>query len=271
MRFLSFLFIFALPLFSAPPAKDSCYECHLKLRGKLKAPSNLWANDVHGQNGMTCAICHKGDATVDELVGSKTKEFISTFARKDIAKLCGGCHADAARMSKASVKLPVDQLAQFQASVHGKRFDQGDEASATCTDCHSVHNIRRASDPLSPVAANRQPDSCGRCHSNPAIMEGRKLPVSQVADYRQGAHWKQLPGGDGQAVASCTSCHGDHNMAPAKTLLTAATCQSCHGAEADVFKSAAHSKLKPAERSRGCVGCHGNHAVKRLPASGPGA
>jgi DnaJ-class molecular chaperone len=271
MRFLFFLFLFILPLFSSPAAKDSCYECHLKLRGKLRAPSNLWANDVHGQNGMTCAICHKGDATVDELVGSKTKEFISTFARKDIAKLCAGCHGDAARMSQASAKLPVDQLAQFQASVHGKRFDLGDDASATCIDCHSVHNIRRAADPLSPVAPLRQPDTCGRCHSDPAIMEGRKLPVDQVANYRQGAHWKQLPGGDNLALASCTSCHGDHNMAPAKTLLTSATCQSCHGAEAEVFGNAAHSKLKPAQRSRGCVGCHGNHAVKRLPAAGPGA
>ena len=257
MRFLSFLVLFCLPLCPAPAVKDSCYECHLKLRGKLKAPSNLWANDVHGQNGMTCAICHKGDATVDELVGSKTKEFIGTFARKDIAKLCGGCHGDAARMS--------------QASVHGKRVDLGDEASATCTDCHSVHDIRRAADPLSPVAPLRQPDTCGRCHSNPAIMEGRKLPVDQVANYRQGAHWKQLTGGENLAAASCTSCHGDHNMAPAKTLLTSATCQSCHGAEEEVFRNAAHAKLQAAERSRGCVGCHGNHAVKKLPAAGPGA
>jgi DnaJ-class molecular chaperone len=271
MRFCVFLAFISLPLYPAPAVKDSCYECHLKLRGKLKSPSSLWANDVHRQNGMTCSICHKGDATVDDLVGSKTKEFIGTFPRQDIAKLCGGCHGDAERMNKASAKLPAGQPTQFQASVHGRRFALGDEASATCIDCHGVHNIRRAADPLSPVAPLRQPDTCGRCHSNPAIMESRKLPVNQVANYRQGAHWKQLSGGGNVAAASCTSCHGDHNMAPAKTLLTSATCQPCHGAGEEVFRNAAHARLETAERSRGCVACHGSHAIRRAPAGGPGA
>jgi Zn finger protein HypA/HybF involved in hydrogenase expression len=270
MRFFSIVVLFALPVFSAPAAKDSCNECHLKLRGKLKAASGLWENDVHGQNGMTCAICHKGDATVDDLAGSKTPDFIGMIPRHDIAKLCGDCHADAQRIHQANAKLPVDQLAKYQASVHAKRFAIGDEAAATCTDCHGTHDVRRISDPLSRVAPLLQPDTCGRCHSDPAVMEGRKLPVNQVEEYRQGAHWTRLSVRGDPKSARCTSCHSNHNIAPAKTLLTPATCQPCHGTEAEVFGNRAHSRLEDSERSRGCVACHGDHANRRRAGGGRG-
>jgi hypothetical protein len=270
MRHIFVLILFALSLLPAFAAKDTCYECHLRLRGKLKAPTLLWANDVHRQEGMACIICHKGDASIDDLKLSKTSEFIGTFYRQDIARLCGDCHSDAERIHKVNAKLPLDQLAQYRSGAHGKRLASGDEAAATCIDCHSVHDIRKVSDPLAPVATTRQPDTCGRCHSNPEIMASRNLPVNQAENYRLGGHWMQFTMRSNAKVARCTSCHGDHEVAPAKTRLADTTCQPCHGSPEEVYQDRAHSRIEYSERSRGCVGCHGNHSVRRRPGGGRG-
>ena len=267
MRTSLAVIVITLTLGSIPAsaAKDTCYECHLKLRGKLKAPSVLWANDAHNQSGLLCTTCHQGDASVEELVGSKTSTFIGSFRRTEISRLCGDCHSDADKIHKVNAKLPLDQLAQYQASVHGKKIAAGDEAAATCIDCHSLHDIRKVSDPLSAVALAKQPDTCGRCHSNPEIMASRNLPVNQVENYGRGGHWVRFTARADSKVARCTSCHLDHELPPAKTRLPDTTCQPCHGAPQEVYQDRAHWRVDVSERGRGCVGCHQNHAVSRRP------
>jgi len=264
------LILECIVLFPAFSAKDFCYECHLRLRGKLKGPSVLWANDAHNQAGLACTTCHKGDASVDDLVGSKTSTFIGTFHRPQIARLCGDCHSDAAQIHKVNAKLPLDQLAQYQTSVHGKKMAAGDEAAATCIDCHSLHEIRKVSDPKSAVALLQQPDTCGRCHSNPEIMASRNLPVNQAENYKRGGHWMRATMRGDIKVARCTSCHLDHEVPPAKTRLPDTTCQPCHGAPEAVYQDRAHWRVDVSERGRGCVGCHSNHAVSRRPGGGRG-
>lgn len=255
------------PLFAA---QDYCYECHLGLRGKLKGPSVLWANDVHNQSGLLCTACHKGDATINDQTTSKTTDFIGTFHRPQIARLCGDCHSNAAEIHKVNAKLPLDQLSQYQQSVHGQKMAAGEEAAATCIDCHSLHEIRKVSDPLSPVSAMLQPDTCGRCHANAELMAPRNQPFDSIDEYKQGGHWIRLTMRGQTKVARCTSCHGDHDVTPAKAKRNDMTCQPCHGDPDAVYQDRAHWRIDPAERVKGCVGCHNDHAVSRRPGGGRG-
>ena len=134
-------------------AADSCLTCHAGLDAGLKTPAEKFPNDVHAQAGLGCADCHGGDRNSDdyEVSMSPRKGFKGHIARTAIPKLCATCHSDANLMRKFRPQQRVDQLAEYQTSVHGKRLAAGDDAVATCIDCHSVHDIRAVKDAGSPV------------------------------------------------------------------------------------------------------------------------
>jgi formate-dependent nitrite reductase cytochrome c552 subunit len=127
----------------AVAAKDSCYECHLNLRGKLRAPARTWSEDVHFKAGMTCTICHKGDAEQDELTKSKNSAFVGTFPRASIEKTCAECHGDPSKIHKTKPTKPADPRATWPVPA--------DHEPATCIDCHLVHDTRKISDLLKPI------------------------------------------------------------------------------------------------------------------------
>ena len=133
----------------APPA-DSCLSCHSVLGDD---PSKGFADDIHHVRGLSCAACHGGDATVDDMEKSmnRAKGYRGVPKRTEIPQICARCHSDAAFMRNYNPSLRTDQLQQYRTSVHGRRLAQGDTQVAVCTDCHSVHGIRPASNPLSSV------------------------------------------------------------------------------------------------------------------------
>jgi Doubled CXXCH motif (Paired_CXXCH_1). len=182
MKPLLFLLLLLVPL----SAKDSCLECHSSLEGGLKTPAVRFSADIHARAGFHCTDCHGGDRTAEDpqQAMSKAKGFAGHVARTDIPKLCARCHSDAALMKKFKPQERVDQMAQYQTSVHGKRIAAGDESAATCIDCHSVHDVRAVKDALSPVYPLRLPDTCGRCHADASHMAGHKLETTQLAQYR---------------------------------------------------------------------------------------
>ncbi len=253
--------LFAAAGLSAP--KNSCVECHSALDAKLAAPATAFASDVHSHHGFTCADCHGGDPTADDPAAAmnRARGFRGTPLRTQIPQFCARCHSDAALIHKYRPQQRVDQYAQYQTSVHGKRIAAGDSAAATCVDCHSVHDIREVKDPLSPVHPLRLPETCARCHSNQSHMAPYKIPTTQFSEYRKSVHWAALAQRRDLSAPSCASCHGNHGAAPPQVASVAEVCGSCHALMEDLYSKSPHQPAFAAMGSAGCVTCHGNHEI----------
>ena len=258
---LMIIFCFALPL----TAKDSCVECHAELEGNLKAPALAFANDIHRHAGLSCADCHGGDRNTDDPEASmnRARGFLGKIARQAVPKFCARCHSDANLMHRFKPQQRVDQLTQYLTSVHGKRLAGGDEAVANCVDCHSVHDIRDVKDPLSPVYPLRLPETCARCHANPAHMEKYKLATNQFSEYRTSVHWEALEKRRDLSAPSCASCHGNHGATPPQVSSVAAVCGGCHALMEDLYNNSPHQPAFASMGLAGCVTCHSNHAVHK--------
>lgn len=266
----AWLLALAAPLWPA----DSCVDCHSALSDRLKAPAAAFAQDVHRHRGFSCAHCHGGDPRAEdaETAMSRARGFLGKIDRLAVPRLCARCHSDAGLMHKYQPQPRVDQYAQYQTSVHGKRLAAGDRAVANCVDCHSVHDIRPVQDPLSPVHPLRLPDTCARCHSDAQRMSKYKLATGQWADYRRSVHWEALAKRGDASAPSCASCHGNHGATPPQVATVAAVCGTCHALMEDLYNGSPHQPIFKEMGEAGCVTCHGNHAVLRpAPAwlSGP--
>lgn len=245
-------------------AQDTCLECHEALEGDLQAPAKAFANDIHRERGFGCADCHGGDPTAmdPEEAMSPAKGFRGAIRRRRIPELCARCHSNPGLMHRYDPQQRVDQLAQYRTSVHGKRLAAGDENVATCVDCHSVHDIRKVKDPLSPVYPLRIVVTCARCHADEKLMAKYNLWATQPEDYKASVHWKALAERGDLSAPSCASCHGNHGATPPQVSSVAAVCGLCHVLQEQFFDKSPHYEAFTELGLSGCVVCHGNHRIE---------
>ncbi len=249
------------PPATAPPTTDTCVSCHSTLGDE---PATKFTDDIHHARGLSCAACHGGDPTSDDLKVSMNpaKGFRGKPARNQIPQLCARCHSDAAFMRGYNPSLRTDQLAQYQTSVHGKRLAQGDTRVAVCIDCHSVHDIRPASNPLSSVHPLRIPETCAHCHADAERMKPYKIPTDQFAEYRASVHYQTLEGGD-LSAPTCTTCHGNHGAAPPGVASVERVCGTCHVFQEQLFDEGPHKQPWQTVGFAACSTCHGNHRIEQ--------
>ena len=255
-----------LLLFLAADAPaNSCATCHSALDEKLGAPATAFANDVHQRSGFTCVDCHGGDGSSDDMekAMSKSHGFSGKLKRTAIPNLCAKCHSDANVIHKVKPQQRVDQLAQYQTSMHGKLLAKGDDAVATCVDCHGAHGVREVRDPQSPVHPEHMPQVCAGCHADVKHMAKYKIPTNQFEQYQTSMHWEALSKRKDLSAPSCASCHGNHGATPPQAASVAAVCGSCHALMQDLYQASPHQKAFAAMSAAGCVTCHQNHAVKK--------
>jgi hypothetical protein len=244
----------------APP-QDSCIACHAELEGKQSEPVKLFEADVHRQSGLGCADCHGGDRNIESMDAmSRAKGFRGTPKKTQIPEFCARCHSDIAYMHRFNPKARADQLSQYLTSVHGKRLKQGDTKVAACVDCHSVHNILRATDSRSPVHPMNVAATCGHCHADPAHMKGYNIPTDQVEKYSKSVHAQMLAEGD-TAAPTCSTCHGNHGATPPGVTSVANVCGTCHVFFEQLFVKSPHQPAFAKMGLPGCVQCHSNHEI----------
>lgn len=193
----------------------TCGSCHgndqVVERGHLpggnvqaKYHDSIHGHLIHETGGLsaqapTCTSCHGAHN-----IQSKA-EAGSKVARKAIPTTCGQCHQR--------------ELVVFNGGKHGKLQQAGDPTAPVCTDCHSAHGIRRASEPEWQVAVV---GDCGGCHDE------------YVTSFRYTYHGKVTDLGFSD-TATCASCHGSHDIRPASDPLSTVspqnrmqTCRNCH-------------------------------------------
>ena len=138
-----------------------------------------------------------------------------------VADACAKCH---------------DQIAvEFSASAHALALRKGNVESATCTDCHGEHDIRKHTDPTSPSSAkNVAQQVCGNCHASLRLTQKYGLPSQSFQTFSDSFHGLAVRGGAVEVV-NCASCHSSHGIKsqqdPTSTIHAAnlvKPCGQCH-------------------------------------------
>ncbi|HVS31185.1 MAG TPA: cytochrome b N-terminal domain-containing protein [Thermoanaerobaculia bacterium] len=297
------VFLLALLATSAGAApQTSCTACHGSdlFDARAQATVHAYSGDVHAAVGLSCHDCHGGNPDVglsDDMAaamdpGFKANPYAGTPERGAIPEFCGRCHSSAEFMRRFNPAARVDQVTEYWSSHHGRGLRSGDTNVATCIDCHSVHDIKRRTQPDSPVHPTHVAETCSRCHSNAKLMSayrddaGRPLPTDQYARWRVSVHARALLEKSDMAAPTCNDCHGNHGATPPGVESVSFVCGQCHGREAELFRASnkhdqwtAHNELMAGSECSEChdgkraairmahfsecVSCHENHGVLR--------
>jgi predicted CXXCH cytochrome family protein len=159
--------------------------------------------------------------------------------------------------AESNPKIEILRAAQFSKSVHGNLL---------CVDCHaSVKGV--------PHDDKLPPAQCASCHVNEAQAYSTSIHGMSHAMGASGA-------------ATCTSCHGDHEIAPVKNsdspvfkLNLPQTCARCHSNQKLTAEYRIGNAQEPANYldsihgqallkmglivAPSCNDCHGVHDIKR--------
>jgi hypothetical protein len=126
----------------------------------------------------------------------------------NVANTCAKCHADAEYMK--GYKIPTNQFASYEKSVHAAALAGGDTSAPTCTTCHGNHGA-------TPPGVSSVANVCGTCHAfNEQLFDKSPHKAAFAA--------MGLPG--------CVQCHSNHEiLKPTDALVGVgpkAICITCH-------------------------------------------
>jgi hypothetical protein len=245
-------------------AQDHCVTCHQELDGELAAPvRHLQQRDIHAQRGFSCADCHGGDPAAEEAEAAMSPQrgFRGVPRRQDVPELCGRCHSNPRFIRNYDVSLPTDQVEKYWTSHHGQALKQGDTHVATCVDCHGVHTILPADNPLSRVWATNVPATCRECHGNAALMSSYNLPSDGFEQYAQSVHGIALLEKRDTGAPACNDCHGNHGATPPGFESVAQVCRACHPGNSEMFLVSPHKAAFDAAGLPECAACHNHHLI----------
>jgi len=200
------------------PIKVECSTCHSDVY------DSFIKKDIHGKGFVagnprapTCYSCHGGH----QILTLSSPE--SNLSRMNQPDACGKCHSQE-KLNLEDNITKRNLISRYKASVHYQAVKEG-KNGATCTDCHSYHNILSSANPDSTVGRTTIANVCQKCHKD------------EVKTYLDSPHGRTLEHGNND-VPNCTVCHGDHDMASLRTRVGdakqwAATqvCIWCHGNE----------------------------------------
>lgn len=145
---------------------ERCGSCHLYEREQHEM-------SIHGQElaqgneeVASCVDCHSTNGTPHSIL--PVLSYDSPTYRKNIADTCSRCHGNEELMASYGIVEKVYE--SYMRSFHGKAMRLGSEDirklnTATCTNCHGVHNIMETDHPDAPVASlTNLVATCEQCH-----------------------------------------------------------------------------------------------------------
>jgi len=221
----------------AKVVKVQCATCHADEAKAFPAS----AHSILGESA--CASCH---GSVHDL----------TTAEKLIPAKCVDCHAD--------------EVKALASSIHGQAAKSGDPDAPKCVSCHGpIHDVKAASEADSTIARKNMAETCAKCHSDAGFLSRHQIPVAHPMDsYKQSVHARAVA--VGKEAATCSSCHGSHDIYPATDTRSRVnhwkvpgTCAQCHKEIAREFNESVHG-LAVKEGARDapvCIDCHGEHLI----------
>ncbi len=236
-----------------------CSDCHTSIKD-FPHPSKIAK--------VQCATCHEDE--VKAFVGSVHAVLGETA--------CSTCHGSVHELTSAAALIPAkctechaDEVKSLAESIHGQAAKKGDPDAPKCTTCHgAIHAVKAASEPDSTIARKNLADTCAKCHSEAGFLSRHKIAIAHpVEAYKQSVHGRAVASGDERA-ADCSSCHGSHNIYPARDARSNVnhwkvpeTCGQCHKEIARQFNESVHGEaVKAGVRDAPvCTDCHGEHLI----------
>jgi cytochrome b subunit of formate dehydrogenase len=181
----------------------TCSDCHGAHR---VLPSRDPASRVSRDSiPSTCGSCHEG--VLEVYLAAKHGENIGLGTvlprgghRSRVAPNCSDCHSshEIQRVDVAAWHLAIDDACgdchedlwdSYHLTYHGKVTELGYGLTAECTDCHTAHNVRPTSDPLSTVSSENVISTCRQCHPD---ANASFVQYYSHGDYRDRARFPVL-------------------------------------------------------------------------------
>ena len=235
--------------------KVECSSCHAEIGQQYQVSMHGKLVAKNDPNGPTCKECHGTHG-----VAGKLSPASPTFPT-NIPLLCARCHREGQKAAMRYAGAQHEIIEHYTESIHGKGLmKSGLTVTATCTSCHSAHNVLPKNDSLSTVNPRNVPQTCGRCHHG--IQEQFE---SSIHALKAGKTDKPLP--------VCSDCHTAHTIRRADEtgfkLQIMAQCGRCHEAIAKTYFDTYHGKVSQLgyTKTAKCYDCHGAHDI--LPIADP--
>jgi cytochrome b subunit of formate dehydrogenase len=248
---------------------NQCATCHVDAVHQYQLGIHAVARKNGDKETPTCLACHGSPHQILAAIDPQ-----SPVNHRNIPATCGNCHAQKAVMERTGNS--TQPFFAYEESVHGSAVVNGSDKAAVCTDCHGVHEIRRANDDKSSIFKFNVPVTCAKCHKD------------VERQYTESIHGQAIAAGNSQAPV-CTDCHGIHsikapsdpNSSVAAQNLAKTTCARCHegvrlsqelgveGRRSTTYLASYHglaSKLG-SQVVANCASCHGVHNI--LPSNDP--
>ena len=239
------------------------------------------------QENGECLMCHGDRSLTTQRAGRTVSLFVEEkkFAGSIHGSLsCVGCHADLAgkEMPHEAPLAAVEcgachgtEQEQHTVSLHGKALARKDPLAPRCASCHGSHEILRAADVRSPVAPQRVPYLCGKCHREgaPVALQRTIHQDNILENYSESIHGEGLLRKGLIVSATCASCHTAHMILPhtdARSSIArkniAATCTKCHAQIESVHRKVIQGQLweKQEHVLPSCPDCHQPHKVRKV-------
>lgn len=260
-------------------AKVSCSQCHSEVNASSVRPCETitqkvdcaschaevgtqYQKSMHGQlvakndpNGPTCKECHG-----EHMVKGKADPSSPIFAT-NIPTLCGNCHREGQQAAKRYTGTQHEIIEHYTESIHGKGLmKSGLTVTATCTNCHTAHNVLPKSDSASSVNPENLPNTCGNCHHGIQEQFEKSVHAQKISD-------------DGKRKPVCNDCHTAHTIKRADEqgfkLEIMQQCGRCHEQITETYFDTYHGKVSQLgyTKTAKCYDCHGAHDI--LPVSDP--
>jgi predicted CXXCH cytochrome family protein len=203
-----------------------CAKCHANaayMRGfnpSLRTDQySQYLTSIHGQRlakgdskVAVCADCHG----VHDILPPNDPR--SSVYPTNVAQTCGKCHANAEYMQP--YKIPTDQLALYNGSVHHADLVSGDLSAPTCSTCHGSHGA-------APPGVASVVNVCSTCH------------VFQAQLFDSGPHKDAF---NSMGLPGCVTCHSNHGIKrPTDAFIgveKGAICVKCHDAGEPGYEAA---------------------------------
>ncbi len=149
-------------------AAENCWRCHEKVYKQYAESVHL--DQLKGGNSKApaCTDCH-GDHSVASVQKDRNIGITS----------CNRCHSD--------------MNASYEASMHGKAWNEGNQKAPTCSSCHNAHDVK------STAMTTKIKEGCLKCHTDMGKLHKKWLsnPPLTLPSFAD-THFD---------VVSCAACH----------------------------------------------------------------
>ena len=232
--------------------KVECASCHAEVGTEFQKSTHGSLVAKNDPNGPTCEECHG-----THKIKGKKDPTSPTFAT-NIPDLCATCHREGEKAAMRYSGTERKIIERYTESIHGRGLmKSGLTVTATCTNCHTAHNVLPHRDPASSIHQKNLPKTCGNCHHGIEEQFSQSVHASLV-----GKTDKPLP--------VCNDCHTAHTIRRADEqgfkLQIMQQCGRCHEAIAETYFDTYHGKVSQLgyTKTAKCYDCHGAHDIRKI-------